>query len=136
MDGSRDVQTLVGARGYTTPVAEIDLREGGRFLGCMRSPEGVKVWATGVYQEIVPLEKLVVTDSFADEKGNVVPGTYYGMSAEFPMEMKITVTFEDEGGNTRFTLHHAGIESLGEADVRGMQQGWNESFDKLAEILQ
>ncbi len=125
-----------GPRGYSTPVAEIDLREGGRFLGSMRSPEGNEVWSTGEYQEIVPLEKLVVTDSFADENGNVVPATYYGMSADFPMEMMISVTFQEQGGTTQMTLTHSGIDQLGETDVSGMQQGWNESFDKLAELLE
>jgi uncharacterized protein YndB with AHSA1/START domain len=28
-----------GPKGYTTPACTIDLRAGGRFLNCMRSPE-------------------------------------------------------------------------------------------------
>ena len=32
----------------------------------MRSPEGKDYWSTGVYREIVPNERLVTTDSFAD----------------------------------------------------------------------
>ena len=56
---------------------------GGKFLYCMRSPEGKDYWDTGVYREIVWLERIVFTDSFADQKGNVVPATQYGMSADF-----------------------------------------------------
>ena len=61
-----------GPKDFTAPSVEIDLKEGGKYLNCMRSPDGQEYWSTGIYQEIVPMEKLVVTDSFADEQGNVV----------------------------------------------------------------
>ena len=123
-----------GPRGFTTPFCKIDLRVGGAYHNCMRS-SGVKdYWSTGVYREIVPLERIVCTDSFADEKGNVVPATYYGMSADFPLEMLLTVTFEEIGGKTKLTPQHAlGSVPASERDL--CQQGWNESFDKLAEVL-
>ncbi len=80
------------------------------------------------------MERLVVTDSFADEHGNVVPATHYGMSPDFPLEMKVTVTFEEldgpgRAGKTKLTPRHEGMSATGSA---GAQQGWNESFDKLA----
>jgi uncharacterized protein YndB with AHSA1/START domain len=99
----------------------------------MRSPEGRDYWGTGVFQDIVPLERIAFTDSFADEKGNVVPGTYYGMSPDFPVEMLVVVTFEDLAGKTKMTLRHVGVPSG--PDGEGTQQGWSESFDKLAENL-
>jgi uncharacterized protein YndB with AHSA1/START domain len=122
-----------GPRTFTTPVAKIDLRVGGAFLYCMRGPDGKDIWATGVYREIVPGKRIVVTDSFADEKGNVVPATYYGLSADIPLEMHVTVTFEDHDGKTKLTLHHVGLPPGPE--LEGANQGWNESFDKLAETL-
>jgi uncharacterized protein YndB with AHSA1/START domain len=126
-----------GPKDFTTPVSTIDLRVGGKYLYCMRGagPDGVvrDYWGTGIYKEIVPLEKIVCTDSFADEKGNVVPATHYGMSGDFPLELQITVTFEDVGRMTGLTLRHAGVP---EGEMREMTAaGWNESFDKLAEIL-
>jgi uncharacterized protein YndB with AHSA1/START domain len=121
-----------GPKEFTTPRCDIDLRVGGRFLYCMRSPDGQDYWGTGVYREIVPPERIVVTDSFADEKGNVVPASHYGMS-DMPLEMLITVTFEDEGGKTKMTLRHAGMPE-GE-NREGANAGWSESFDKLAEYL-
>lgn len=122
-----------GPKSYTTPLCKIDLRVGGVFLYCMRSPEGKDYWATGVYREIVPLTKIVCTDSFADEKGNVVPATYYGMNADIPREMLVTTTFEDHEGKTKLTLTHVGLPAG--ADSEGARQGWSESFDKLAEVL-
>jgi uncharacterized protein YndB with AHSA1/START domain len=123
-----------GPKTFTAPVVKIDLRVGGKSLICMRSPDGQDYWSTGTYREIVPPEKLVVTDSFADENGNVVPATHYGMGEHVPLEMLITVTFEDLGnGKTKMTLRHEGMP----ADMieGGADQGWNESFDKLAALL-
>lgn len=122
-----------GPQGFTCPVCQIDLRAGGTYLNCMRSPEGQDYWSTGVYREIVPPERLVCTDCFADEKGNVVPATHYGMSDDFPLEMLVTVTFEEEGGKTKFTLRHAGLPPG--KDLDDCRTGWSQSFDKLEELL-
>ena len=121
-----------GPKGYTAPACEIDFRVGGKYFNCMRSPEGQDYWSTGVYREIVPLERIVATDSFADEHGNVVPATHYGMTAEMPLEMLVTVTFEDLGGKTKLTLRHAGLPAEMRTDAG---QGWSESLDKLAQSL-
>lgn len=128
-----------GPKIFTSPSCKIDFRVGGKYLFCMRSDSGPEawqkgIWSTGVYKEIVPLEKIVCTDCFADEQGNVVPATHYGMPADFPLEMLVTVTFEKyEGNKTKMTLTHVGIPA-GE-HYQGANQGWNESFDKLAESL-
>jgi uncharacterized protein YndB with AHSA1/START domain len=125
-----------GPRAFTCPHCETDFRVGGKILASMQSPEfneGRPIWSTGVYREIVPLERIVMTDSFADEEGNVVPGTHYGMGEDIPLEMLITVTFADLGGKTRMTLRHEGLPA-GEM-LEGAGTGWNESFDKLAESL-
>jgi len=128
-----------GPKIFTCPAAKIDFRVGGKIHMCMRSDSGPEIWqkglwSTGVYKEIVPLEKIVCTDSFADEEGNVVPASYYGMEGEFPLEMLITVTFEQiEGNKTKMTLIHSGMPE-GE-HMEGANIGWNESFDKLAEML-
>jgi uncharacterized protein YndB with AHSA1/START domain len=126
-----------GPRGFTAPAAKIDFRVGGKSLLAMQSPdfnEGRPIWSVGVYREIVPLERIVVTDSFADENGKVVSPSEYGIPGDFPEEMLVIVTFEDTAdGRTKLTLRHEGMPGgeMGE----GASAGWNESFDKLAEYL-
>jgi len=122
-----------GPKNFTSPFCRIDLRVGGGYLYCMRSPDGRDYWSTGVYREIVKPERIVCTDSFADEKGNVVPATYYGMSPDFPAEMLLTVTFQEQAGRTRLTLRHNGIPTGEINDLT--RAGWNESLDKYAGIL-
>ena len=123
-----------GPQYFTSPVAKIDLRVGGKYLFCMRSPEGQDFWSGGEYLEIVENKKIVYTDSFMDAEGNIVSGEFYGMGADFPRELVVTVTFEDDGaGKTRMTLKHSGLP---EGEMREMTgSGWSTSFDKLAESM-
>jgi uncharacterized protein YndB with AHSA1/START domain len=123
-----------GPKIFTAPVINVDLRVGGRYLYAMRSPDGKDFWSTGTYREIVPRERIVVTDSFADEKGNVVPASYYGMTWDWPLEVKATSTFEEQKGKTKFTLQY---ELTPPQEMLGpMTAGWDESFDKLETVLE
>jgi uncharacterized protein YndB with AHSA1/START domain len=123
-----------GPKNFTAPFCRIDLKVGGSYLFCMRSEEMGDVWATGVYKEIVEPERLVYTDSFGDENGNIVSAAHYGMDPDFPLETLVTVVLEDIGnGRTRMTMTHGPVPA-GEM-FEGMEQGWSESFDKMAASL-
>jgi uncharacterized protein YndB with AHSA1/START domain len=129
----RQMMRWWGPKHFTVPVCKMDLRVGEKYLFCMRSPDGQDFWSTGVFREIVQPGRLVFTDSFADNKGNAVPASHYGMEKTYPMELMVTVTLEEYGnGKTRLTLRHAGNP----ADVIELTgASWNESFDKLVETL-
>ena len=86
-----------------------------------------------MYREIARPERIVCTDSFADEKGNVVPATYYGMSRDFPGELLVTVTFDVQATRTKLTLRHTGLPPGDISDAT--RAGWNESLDKYAGVL-
>lgn len=124
-----------GPKAFTSPFINIDLRPGGKYLYCMRSPDGKDYWSTGTIMEVIPGEHLVMTDSFSDKQGNVVSAAYYGMDPDFPLESLVVVQFEDEGGKTKFTIKYEDLSTISDNDLEGMKQGWNESFDKLAEYL-
>lgn len=121
-----------GPEGFTCPHASIDLRVGGKSLTCMRSPEGEEFWSTGMYKEIIPQKKLVTTDSFSDEKGNVVPAASLNMPGNWPMELLVTVTFEEKGGNTLMELKHQGLPM---EILENCRTGWQQSFDKMEKNL-
>lgn len=123
-----------GPRTFTTPVAKMDLRVGGRYLVCMRSPDMKDFWSTGSFKEIVPMSKLVYTDSFADEEGNIVPAAWYGMPGPWPLELLVTVMFEEKGGATEMGLYHSGMPDGMASEMA--KAGWSESFDKLEEYLE
>jgi uncharacterized protein YndB with AHSA1/START domain len=127
------MQRWWGPKDFTAPFCRIDLRVGGSYLACMRAPDGQDYWSTGVYRRIEPPALLVCTDSFADEQGNVVPASHYGMEGDWPLELLITVTFEEEGGGTRLTLRHAGLPPGKMTEE--CAEGWNQSLDKLVMVL-
>jgi uncharacterized protein YndB with AHSA1/START domain len=112
-----------GPQGFTTPHHEMDLRPGGRYRACLRSPEGVDHWVQGVYREIQPPARLVMTHAWENEGGRPGPETL------------ITVTLTEEGpGRTRMDFRQTGFtskESLG-----GHRGGWSSSFDRLAAHVQ
>lgn len=133
-----------GPKDFTCPVAKIDFRVGGKYHVAMHGPEGSEfdkdMWSTGVYKEIVPMQKIVVTDSFADQEGNVVPAAHYGMPKTFPMESDIEITFEEigdpeQGRRTKMTLHYPSTEGVEGKMLEDMTQGWNESLDKLKTVV-
>ncbi len=125
-----------GPKSFTAPSIKIDFRVGGKYLYAMHGPAGTQwdkdMWTMGEYKEIVPMQKIVATDNFADKDGNVVSAKQYGMSREFP-ELTLTVTFEEQDGKTKLTLRHEGFPV---GDEVGAEQGWNQSLDKLAESVE
>jgi uncharacterized protein YndB with AHSA1/START domain len=124
----------MGPRNFSVPDVEIDLRVGGKMHFAMRSAEGQDIWCGGVYREIVPPERIVVTDYFSDAEGNIVNPADFGMPEEWPVEALLTLTFEEAGaGRTRLTMqHHVPLEL---AKKLGAEQGWSETLDKLGEFL-
>jgi uncharacterized protein YndB with AHSA1/START domain len=119
--------------GCTIPFCTVDLRVGGVFHYCMRLPEGKDIWGIGIYREIIPPERLVYTDSFADAMGNPVPPSHYGLSPSYSSESLVTVTFVKQKGKTTLTLRHSIPESVVERE--GIRQGWSEMLDRLADQL-
>lgn len=119
--------------GCTTPSCKVDLRPGGRFHYCMRTPDGKDIWGIGIYREIVEPERIVYMDSFADAKGSPVPPTHYGMSADHPAETLVTATFAELGAKTKVTLRHSFPEAVKER--KETEQGWSQMLDRLAEHL-
>lgn len=119
--------------GCISPSCTVDLRVGGIFRFRMQSPDGRDIWACSVYLEIAEPERIVYTDSFADAACNLVPPSHYGMSKSYPAETLVTVTFAEHAGKTAITLRHAASATIDESD--GLEQGWTEMFDRLAELL-
>jgi uncharacterized protein YndB with AHSA1/START domain len=108
--------------GFSVTVAESDIRPGGRFRLCMRSPDGVDHWLQGVYREIVSPERLVFTHMWLDAQGKPGPETV------------VTITLAEQGGQTLLTLHQSGFASIGVRD--GHQVGWSSTLDRLAAHLE
>jgi len=111
---------------YTTPVAELDVRPGGTTRIVMRDPDGNDLPNPGVYLEVVPNERIVMTDAFTSAWG----------PSEKPF-MTAIVTFEDAPGGTRYTarVRHWSVEDRKTHEEMGFHQGWGQCADQLAALV-
>ncbi|MDO9116082.1 MAG: SRPBCC family protein [Polaromonas sp.] len=113
-------------RPWSTSRAEMDVRPGGSSLVVMRSPEGQEFPNRGIYLEVVENERLVFTDAYTDA----------WTPSEKPF-MTAVLTFEDEGGKTRYTarvLHWTAADREAHEKM-GFHTGWGQCTDQLAELV-
>jgi uncharacterized protein YndB with AHSA1/START domain len=111
---------------YTTPIVEVDVRPGGSAYFVMRGPDGKDLPNRGVYLEVVPNEKLVSTDAY--------------VAAWEPSEkpfMTLILTFEDEGGKTRYTarVRHWTVADREAHEKMGFHEGWGLCTDQLEALV-
>ena len=116
---------MVGPKGFTNPVCELDARVNGDIRIHMRAPDGAIYPMDGEIREIVPPERLVFTNNALDEAGNRI------------IEGYTTVTFTEQGGKTTLTLHTRGaaVVEFAVKYLQGMEYGWTQSIDKLQALL-
>jgi len=112
-------------RPWTTPVIEVDLRPGGANLIVMRGPDGTEFPNRGIYLEIVKNERLVFTDAY----------TKAWEPSDKPFFTGV-ITFEDEGGKTRYTARalHWTVADREAHEKMGFHEGWGLCADQLAEL--
>jgi len=109
------------AEGYTTPVAEVDLRVGGRYRLGMQPPGTAQVdVAAGEYQDIAPPDRLVFT------------WQWEGAPAGAPVTL-VTVLFKAHAVGTELILTHERFGSAASRDQHAA--GWQGCLDQLERLL-
>jgi uncharacterized protein YndB with AHSA1/START domain len=121
----KQVQQWWGPAGFTNPVCEIDPRPGGAMRIHMRGPDGTIYPMTGRYVELTEPERIVFTSGPTDADGKPL------------FEVLATVTFADRDGKTELTLQArvTSMTDIAPQYLQGMEQGWSQSLDRLAETL-
>ncbi len=110
-----------GPKGFGIHSVEADPRPGGVFRMCMRSAEGKDFWVRGSYREVVPNERLVISCAADDDRGVK------------RLDEVIDVSFTERAGKTTLTLVAvaSGPSVEAAAMLKGMQQGWSETVQRL-----
>ena len=109
-----------GPPGYGTPVAEVDLRVGGRYrFGMRHLPDGEIFYLSGTYREVTPPARLVYTWRWEGEPDG--------------QESRVTVEFNDRGASTDVVVLHEMFASRDERDKH--EQGWTGCLERLVETL-
>ena len=110
-----------GPKDFSKLMQEIDLQVGGRHRLGMVSPKGEKHVSGGVYHEIVPPERLVMTEAWEDSRG--MPGH----------ETLVMINLVERNGKTEMTFEQTGFEDA--ATRNSHREGWTEAFDALADAM-
>lgn len=110
------------ADGFTTPNADVDLQVGGKYRLGMQPPgdDGVLI-VGGVYQQIVPPEKLVFTRRWESP------------NADEP-ETLVTVEFYEQDNTTEVILKHELFSDALQRDKHG--EGWVGCMDHLERLIE
>lgn len=111
---------------WTTASAKLDVRPGGSNVIVMRDPDGNDYPNSGVYLEVVENEKLVLTDAYTEA----------WQPSQKPF-FTVVLTFEDEGGKTRYTARarHWSVADCEAHEKMGFYQGWGQCTDQLAALV-
>lgn len=111
---------------WTTHDVDIDPCSGGRMNVVMRSPDGEEHRHAGLYLDVVPGERLVFTDAYAEG----------WLPAEHPF-MTAIVTLADAGdGATAYTarVRHWTTEDRDKHVEMGFKDGWTAAARQLEEL--
>ena len=109
---------------YMVPEAVVEMRVGGRFEVCMRSPEGVDHWTKGTFTEVIAPERLTIDHHVIDPCGGG------------PLFSAVTaVKFIDKGrdGTLMEVVQTYSAAGTAQADqmLKGAPEGWRQTLDKL-----
>ncbi len=105
--------------GFTAPLAQADVRVGGRYRVLMVDPEGKEYDLSGTYREVVPNRRLVMTWSWQDQPGET---------------SLVTITLSERGGGTDLVLVHEGYLDRG-PEVKTHAAGWSEALEQLGRVV-
>jgi uncharacterized protein YndB with AHSA1/START domain len=134
---SKLVRQWWGPTGFTCPVAQMDFREGGTSLVCMRAPKefgGQDMYNTWTYEKIVPMQRFSYLLRFADQEGHPMDPAQQGLPPAMPKEMRHEVAFKELGQDkTEITVTEYGwpVGQMMEMSKMGLEQCLN----KMAALL-
>jgi uncharacterized protein YndB with AHSA1/START domain len=114
--------------GYSVPEATVEMRVGGRFEVCMRSPEGMEHWTKGTFTEVVAPERLTIDHHVIDPCGG-------GPLFSAVTEVKLIAVHDGTRMEVVQTYTVADMTKV-EPMLKGAPEGWRQTLDKLeAEIV-
>jgi len=131
---SEQVMRWWGPTGFTSPLAKMDFRVGGKSLVCMRAPKefgGRDMFNTWTYQKIDSLERIEFILNFSDKDGNKLSPAKMGLPPGIPEEVPHVITFKKLSDNkTEMTVTEYGYASP--ETVNMSKAGLEQCLDKMA----
>jgi uncharacterized protein YndB with AHSA1/START domain len=127
-----------GPLGFTAPIAEMDVREGGTSLVCMRTPAefgGHDMYNTWTYTAVVPGQRLEFVQAFTDADRTPLDPADIGLPPTIPVRVPHVVTFTAVGPDrTELTVRESGYAAADLVEVS--RSGMDQCLDKMAAIIE
>ncbi len=126
-----------GPTGFTCPLAEMDFREGGKSLVCMRAPQefgGQDMYNSWTYRKIEPNKLIEFIQHFTDKDGVKLDPAQMGLPPGIPKDVRHVITFRAVGDNrTEMTVTEYGYTSDQAHDIS--KAGQEQVLDKMAALF-
>lgn len=120
---------------FSTPIAEVDLRIGGKYRLGMQAPgESAPYVVGGVYCEVRSPEKLVFTWQWEQPDGPAPDASGDSRHTGDFQDMMVTVEFLDLGGSTEVVVTHERLPDQNSKDEHG--HGWDGCLNQLAKLVE
>lgn len=131
---SEEVKKWWAPAGFTIPVVDMDFRENGRSVVCMRSPDNPDLCMTWTYRKIVLNESIEFVVGWSDRQGEPVDPRTMGLPPDIPTEVPHLITFKDlSDGRAEMTVNEYGYRS--EQTVEVSKAGLEQVLENLAEAV-
>jgi len=110
--------------GYSVPEAKVEMRVGGAFEVCMRSPEGVDHWTRGTFIEVAAPERLAIDHHVIDPCGG---------GPLFSAVTRVNFSPAVGGGTLMEVTQTYAVADPAQAErmIKGAPEGWRQTLAKL-----
>ncbi len=137
----KHLEKWVPPTGFNMSYINADIKPGGSSFYVMSNDAGVKMYGKAHYKEIKKFDRIVYTQNFCDENGNI---SRHPMAPTWPETMLTTITLAEESPDeTRVTITWEVVGDVSREEMEtftnsksGMNMGWTGSLDKLEDYLE
>lgn len=122
---SKQIAKWWGPNGFTMPICEWDPAPDNTLYVEMAGPDGTVYPMNGVFRDVTKESRLVFTSAPLDAKKEPL------------FDILNTISFVQEDDRTKLIMSAIVTSMTPEAaaSLEGMEQGWNESLDRLSTFL-
>lgn len=116
----RELAQWWGPKGFTSPGADLDVRQGGSYRIEMQPPEGAPFHLRGEYREVDPPRRLVYTFEWEEPDPD-------------DRETVVTLSFLDHPEGTRLVVDQGPFATQARWELH--RTGWTETLERLERFL-
>ncbi len=122
----------------TLSILNLEFKPGGKFHYLLESQDGFRIYGLWIFQEIMPPDKLVFSNAYANENGSIIQAPF---SNSWPKRIINELNFRQLNGQTLMDFkarpfQFTSLESATFAEnVENIRHGLNTTFERLRDCI-